>query len=271
MSQKGPGYGTFKNGIPYVRFGKGKKGLIVFFGGPGNTVPTGFGFRMLTKGLQPFLEDYTIHLVTRKSGLSEGCTTKDLSDDYAEMIREEFEGHVDVVIGISYGGMIAQHFAADYADLCDHMVIAMAAHKMSEAGKKVDYRFAELLSQGKDRKAMATIAEALFPKGMMKPLAAALLWMVGGWPWGPRSDTFEKDVLIEAKAEVAHNATESIGRIEVPVLVICGGEDFYFPLSYVREMAEMIEKATLKVYEGKGHNIMSDKRFAQDIIDYIKK
>jgi hypothetical protein len=34
--------GTFNNGIPYVRFGEGDKNLLVFSGGPGNTLPSGF-------------------------------------------------------------------------------------------------------------------------------------------------------------------------------------------------------------------------------------
>jgi pimeloyl-ACP methyl ester carboxylesterase len=69
---------------------------------------------------------------------------------------------VNLVVGISYGGMIAQHFAADHADLCDHLVIAMATHKATGEGIKVDLLYAYLASQGKDRQAGVAITKALF-------------------------------------------------------------------------------------------------------------
>ncbi len=271
MAQSKPEYGTFNNGIPYARFGTGSKDLILFFGGPGNTIPTGLGSQMFTRGLQPLRQDYTVHVVSRKSGLPEGYTTRDMSDDYAVMIQEEFDGHVDLVIGMSYGGMIAQHFAADHAERFDHIVIAMAAHKLSEVGRRVDHRFAEQLSQGKGRAAYAALAEIMSPNKILKPFMAALLWLGGEWGIGDQSDTFAQDVLIEAQAELAHTATDSLKRIKVPVLVLCGDTDPYFPSSYVKEMADMIEHATLKLYEGKGHTIITDKRFAYDVLDFIAK
>ena len=58
-------------------------------------------------------------------------------------------------------------------------------------------------------------------------------------------DSFQKDVLIEAEAELAHEATESLKRIRVPVLVIGGTEDVYFPREYIEEMADVIEGAII--------------------------
>ena len=46
--------GAFSNGIPYVRFGKGEKPLLVFSGGPGNDLPSGFMLRMFTNGFKKF-------------------------------------------------------------------------------------------------------------------------------------------------------------------------------------------------------------------------
>ena len=38
--------GLFSNGIQYIRFGKGDDILLVFIGGPGNTLPSGFMLRV---------------------------------------------------------------------------------------------------------------------------------------------------------------------------------------------------------------------------------
>lgn len=270
MSASSPRYGNHFGNIPYVCWGRGKKKMIVFAGGPGNTVPGKFVIQNFYREFDPFTEEYTIHLVARKKGQPEGYSTWDMSNDYAEMIRHDFGGHVDVVIGTSFGGMIAQHFAADHAELFDHIVIALAAHKVSEIGKELDYRFAKLLSQGKTRKAVVTIADALYPPGMSRYFYKAAFWMMGGTLLGQKHETYEKDVMIEAQAELEHEARESLSRIKIPTLIICGTADVYFPKEYVEEMAGLIRGSHLKLYAGKGHmGALEDKEFAKDIFEFI--
>jgi pimeloyl-ACP methyl ester carboxylesterase len=271
MVKSKPKYGIFENGIPYARYGEGKKSMLVFFGGPGNELPKGLIFNFFKKGLEPFVEDYTLYIVSRKSALNENYTTKDMADDYAEMIKNEFEGKVDVIIGTSYGGLIAQHLATDYPELFNYIVIAMAAHQISEEGKELDQKFAELLSNGRYKSAYALISNAIYPRGFKRRIYKALFWIVGAFVRKPSSETFSKDVLIEAKAEVEHNATEILPRIKVPVLIICGDKDFYFPVEYVKEMANLIPKSSLKLYPNKGHEIFEDKRFAKDVRDFIER
>lgn len=263
-------YNQFKNGVPYLRFGSGTKTLLFLLGGPGNTMPVGYAASGFTRGMQGFEMDYTIYLVSRKSGLPEGYTTRNMADDYAELIRADFGGQVDLIIGFSFGGLIAQHFAADHADLCGHLVIGGAAHRISEAAKRIDYQYASLIHQGKDREAMAERAAAVFPSGVLKHVLSTVLWAFGKSLLGPVTDTFRKDVLIEAQAELAHESTDNLRRITVPVLIVCGTNDFAFPLSAVKAMADMIAQATLKVYE-RGHStVFLDKRFVSDVREFTR-
>lgn len=262
-------YGIFNNGIPYARTGSGGKTLLFFLGGPGNGIPRGFAFSFMIAGLKSFLSEYTLYAVSRKSGLKEGHTAKMMSDDYAELIRQEFGGHVDLVVGISYGGMIAQFFAADHAALCDHLVIAMATHKMTEAGTQVDVRYAQLASQGRDREAGATMAEAIYPTGIMRGVMSAIMWLMGSSFMGEKSPTYRQDILIEARAEETFDSVASLKRIKTPVLLLDGENDYYFQRGSAQEMAEMIPSATLKIYPGKGHDIMSEKQFGEDILEFI--
>lgn len=269
MTVLDPLYGNFQNGVPYVRFGTGEKKLVIFSGGPGNTVPRGKVFETVTQGWMPLVDEYTISLVTRKPNLPQGYSTIDMAADYAEMIRSDFDGHVDVVVGVSYGGLIAQHFAAEYPELFDHLAIAMAAHKIDPDGLAIDMRFAELLSQGKDRQAWAAIAEALYPRGVVKYLGRLFMWLIGPRLAGEKSETYPQDILVEATAERDHQSIESLKRINSPVLIITGENDPYFPVSYVQEMADIIPDATLIVYEDREHNVIGDSRFADDLLDFI--
>jgi pimeloyl-ACP methyl ester carboxylesterase len=99
MSQpKSAGY--FRNGMPYNRLGHGPRSLIVFQGLMFENKPQ----PRMAFGMYRFLEDdYTVYLVLRKPGMPRGYTLKDMADDYAAMIREEFGGPLDV-IGVSTGG-----------------------------------------------------------------------------------------------------------------------------------------------------------------------
>ncbi|MDK2980005.1 MAG: hypothetical protein PWQ55_352 [Chloroflexota bacterium] len=264
-------YGIFKNSIPFARVGTGEKTLLLFIGGPGNGIPRGFGFSYMISSLKPLLEEYTLYAVSRKSGLADGYTARMMSDDYAEMIRQEFDGHVDLVVGISYGGIIAQYFAADHADLCDHLVIAMATHLATEEGVKIDQRYAQLASQGKDRQAGVAIAQALYPPGLMRTLMSAAMWLMGPSYIGEKSNTYSRDVVIEAQAEETPTPKAILKCIKVPVLMLNGAEDAYFKQGSAEEMAALIPNATLILYPGKGHEISSEKRFGEDILQFIKR
>jgi pimeloyl-ACP methyl ester carboxylesterase len=166
--------------------------------------------------------------------------------------------------------MIAQHFAADHSELFNHIVIAMGAHKISEEGKQIDIKFAELLSKGNIKSAYVTIADALYPPSFKRNILKGILWLAGSFAHKPASKTFSQDVLIEAKAEVEHDSIDSLKKISVPVLMLCGDKDFYFPSEYVKEMDSLINNSTLKFYENKGHEIIGDIRFAKDILEFIK-
>ena len=266
MAKITPTYGITGNNIPFARFGHGGKTLLLWSGGPGNNIPRGFGFDRFSQGLRPLLDEYTITLLTRKSGLSPGYTTRDMSEDYAELIRTEFDGHVDMIIGVSYGGIIVQHFAADHPEMCDQIVIFMAAHKIEQQGAQIDYRFAELLSQNKPRQAYALISQVIAPNRLMEVIYGGLMYLIAPYMLGSdNTETFRRDVLIEAQAELDHDALDALQRIQVPVLVLGGEQDKYFPVEYFRETASLIPNATLKTYPGRGHDLFGDVQAARDI------
>jgi pimeloyl-ACP methyl ester carboxylesterase len=270
MSNSIPKSGVLYGDIPYTCWGTGRKKMLIFTGGPGNSVPGRFVIKNFYREYNPFTEEYTLYLVARKKGQPEGYTTRDMSNDYAEMIKHDFGGHVDVIIGTSFGGMIAQHFAADHPELFDHIVIALAAHKVSEVGKEIDYKFAQYLSQGKIRTALAVIVDALYPPGISRYLYKVVFWLIGGTLLGPRHESYAKDVMIEARAELEHESRDSLSRIQVPTLIICGTADVYFPREVVEEMARLIKGSNLKLYIGKGHmGTMDDPAFPKDIFEFI--
>jgi pimeloyl-ACP methyl ester carboxylesterase len=258
--------GFFSNSIPYVRFGEGEKTLLVFSGGPGNDLPSGLMLRMFTSGFKGLGQNYVVYIVTRKFGLPEGYTTRNMSEDYAVIIRDDFKsGPVDVV-GVSYGGLIAQHLAADHPELIHRLVIAWAAYKVGDEGKQLDTKYAELMSQGKTREASTTMLSIMYPKGIKKHLFKFFIWLFGSFFMS--KPTKPMDLLVEAKAEREHDSKNRLTEIKVPTLVIAGDNDFYFSEQLYRETALGIPNAKLILYEG-GRHADFGKQFNEDVLKFL--
>ena len=94
------------------------------------------------------------------------------------------------------------------------------------------------------------------------------LWLFAKSLLGSIDETFRRDVLIEAKAELNHSSTESLKRVSVPVLIVCAAHDFAFNLDDVREMARLMAGSTLKVYQRGHSSIFMEPRFVQDVKEF---
>jgi pimeloyl-ACP methyl ester carboxylesterase len=269
MARGEPDYGGFRNGIPYVRFGEGTRELVLFYDGPGNELPTGSVLNMIRKAMGLLTSLYRVNIVSRKPGLTEGYTTRDMSNDYAEMIEEHFSGKVDLVIGMSYGGLIAQHFAADHPNLFNHIVLAMTALRVSAEGIALDEKYGELLSEGKSGAAYKEILNAPYPPAIKKSIHDSSLWLASRSVKIPKRESFASDILIEVKAEKEHDPTGSLHKIKMPVLVVSGDRDYYFPVELVREMEHLVPNSIVRIYAGRGRDALEDSKFAGDVIEFV--
>ena len=79
---------------------------------------------------------FTVWQVTRRRNMPTGHSVADMADDYAQLIADQFGGRVEVVVGISYGGMIAQYLAANHPRRMARVVLALAAARVSDWGQR---------------------------------------------------------------------------------------------------------------------------------------
>lgn len=257
------------NGIPCGTFGSGSRKLLLFIGGPGGFVPQGFTFKFMMNQRFSLCKEYTITVLTRKKGMNQGYTTEDMARDYAEAIRQDFGGHVDAVIGSSFGGMIALHFGADYPELYDKIVFAAATNELTPAGKELDLEYARLLAAGKKGKATATIMAAMREPGIKLRFLKFFARIMVPFFKFPDYPEFKQDVLIEANAEVSHDASEKLDKIINPSLILIGDRDFYFTVSSAEKLHEAMPNSVLKVYKNVRHDIEQDTGASQDLDEFL--
>lgn len=262
--------GVFNNGIPYLKHGDGPGTLLFLVGGPGAILPEGWAATGFLKGIRPYLANFTVYLAGRKSGLPVGYTTRQMADDYAEVLREDFGGKIDLVIGLSYGGLILQHLAANHQEMIRRIVIAGAAHVVSDEGKELDLKYAQLMVQGKVRAAMAVRAGAVVGKGPGRYLLGGFLFLLGKQLLGKCTAVQMRDLQIEVDAELLHNSRDCLDRIRDPVLVLYGRRDFAFRPKDVREMAGLIKGSRL-VELNCGHGtLFLAKEFSKQVLDFVR-
>jgi len=263
--------GYFHSGLPYNRLGHGPRTLVVFQGLLFENKPQPGIMVRLVSGMYKFLEEeYTTYIVPRKPGLPVGYTLQDMSDDYATLIREEFAGPVDL-IGVSTGGSIVQHFAADHPDLVRRLVIHSSAYTLSDEAKRLQMNVGHLAQQRRWVKAYAVLFGSVLPrKGVMKYLSKPIVWLGSlllGLLGAPKDPS---DLVVTIEAEDKHNFKDRLAQITAPTLVVAGDKDPFYTETLFRETADGIPNARLILYKGMGHPA-SGKQFSRDVLTFLKE
>jgi pimeloyl-ACP methyl ester carboxylesterase len=257
--------GELNGGLPYLAFGEGPP-LVVFPGlGSHNGNPTGVNRRLEVSTFSALAERFTVFDVNRRPGLAPGTTIKDLSDSYAEAVKGEFSGPVDV-LGLSTGGSIAQRFAVDHPTLVRRLVLLVSAYRLSDVGRAVQRTLAERSAAGKPRQAWAAIGSALAATPATAAIAGSLFWLVG--PLLASKDP--TDMIATIDAEDDFDISADLSRITAPTLVIGGERDGFYGGDHIRATADLIPGARLILYPRKGHiGTVSHKPVMTEIIRFL--
>ena len=260
--------GFFEDSLPYTRMGNKPNILVVLPGLEFVHEPlSGFMLKRFFKSIILLLEEYTVFYVGRRPNLPIDYFFDNIADDYAQMIRREFKGPVDVM-GISTGGQIAHYLAADHPDVVRKLIIFSAAYRLSEKGAEIEGRAAEYIKQGKYGKSLATTIELIFSSGIKRSFMKFLMRLLGKMFLGKMK--YPNDPLVEFQADLEMDFRDRLKDIKAPTLVISGDLDICYSADDVSATAEGIPNAKLILYKGYGHSLTA-KQVPKDILSFLKK
>ena len=252
--------------MEYIRFGSGEKILILLPGlgdglrtVKGTALPMGVMYRK-------WAEDYTIYSFSRRNALEEGATTRDMARDQALAMEALGINRADV-IGVSMGGMIAQHFAADYPEKVGKLVLVVTCARPNEV---LENAVTDWMAQAKqdDHTALMDSNVRLIYSDAYYRKNKKLIPVIGRLTKPKSYDRF----LIQAEACRQHNSFDALETITAPALVIGGEQDRCLGAEPSREIAGKIPGAQLKMYPQWGHGLYEEAADFQDIIlEFLRK
>ena len=238
--------------MDYVRFGSGEKILIMLPGlGDGLTTVKGTALPMAVM-YRIFAKDYTVYMFSRKNDLPAGVTTRDMARDQAEAMEVLGIQKADVV-GVSMGGMIAQHLAIDYPERIGKLVLAVTSARANPV----------LIDSVKEWMAHARRGDhtALMDSNVKKIYSDAYYrknkWLVPVMGKVTKPKSYDR-FLKQAEACLNHDAFHGLERIQAPTLVIGGEKDRVLGSEAAREIAARIPGAQLLMYEKWGHGVYEE-------------
>jgi len=251
-------------GADYIRFGTGNKNLIMLPGlgdglrtTRGTAVPMALYYRC-------FAKDYTVYIISRKTKLSSGATTRDMARDLQKAMAELGIEKASL-LGVSMGGMIAQHFAADYPEMLEKLVLVVTCARETPILLESLEEWVGCARRGDHTALMDSNVRRIYSDAYYRRNK----WLVPimGKLTKPKSyDRF----FIQAEACRTHNAWESLPKITVPTLVIGGEQDHSLGGEASRELAARIPGAVLKMYPQWGHGLYEEaKDFLPVVMEFL--
>ena len=253
-------------GADYIRFGTGRKYLIMLPGlgdglrtTKGTALPMALYYRCLAK-------EYTVYMISRKTVLSPGTSTRDMARNLREAM-EELGIQKASVVGVSMGGMIAQHFAADYPGLVEKLVLVVTCARENPVLLESLEEWVDCVRRDDHTALMESNVRRIYSSAYYRRNK----WMVPitGKLTKPKSyDRF----LVQAEACRCHDAWESLPNITAPTLVIGGEQDHSLGAEASREIASRIPGAGLKMYPQWGHGLYEEaKDFLPTVMEFLGK
>ncbi len=238
-----------------MRLGDEPAALVVIPGLADAIVPATVLPRLAALVYRAYSRVYKVYILSRRRGLPQGYTTRDMARDYAGAI-ERIGPPVDL-LGLSLGSLIAQRLAADYPALVRTVVLAQAGARSTPRGERHISRWIEWARKGKWPRVYRDIVETTL-SGPSRPLLSAIAPLAIGTPGRPT------DFIVSAEAALAHDSRDRLSSITAQTLVIGGERDALVPPERYKELASLIPFATLHLIRGGSHAVDAQRKIHFD-------
>jgi pimeloyl-ACP methyl ester carboxylesterase len=259
-----PVEGTFRNGEPYLRVGTGRPLAYLSGFSVEHANPTGFGRWVTLSTVRPFARaGFEVYFTGRAPHLPPTTTFADLAASLADGLQEHFGEPVDI-LGHSTGGSLVLQIIADRPDVVRRAVVASAAYKLGPNGKRAQLDLLHGLEL--DGRFHADELSAGFTQSqVLQRLISIPMRLVSFRVPDPA------DPITVLRAEDKFDVYDRLPDISTETLVICGARDHFWTPEMFAETARRIPRCEFIMYPKRGHNIVTSKQFAADVVSFLEQ
>ena len=262
---------TQKLSIYYERSPEREYGPLLYIGG------TGGDLRNKPNQMDSPLKDFFEVISYDQRGLGQSetpdgpYTMQDYADDAFNFIRKLGFERVNI-IGVSFGGMVAQHLAINYPDVVDKLVLMCT----SPGGKKYHsfplHELEEIEDDVEYARKFVSISDLRITDDYIKnnnEVYEFLIDQIKNYLRSPESKRNQgKDLQLDARKD--HNVLDLLKNIKSPTFIAGGLYDGIAPQSNIDILNELIPNSSKKFYKG-GHTFfLEDQQAWKDIIKFLK-
>lgn len=249
--------------IDCIAFGSGTRPLVMIQGL--NTRGIKGAGASLAWMYRIFVKDYRVYFFDRRAEVSDGFSVRDMAADVAAAM-DKLQLRAADVLGVSQGGMIAQHLAIERPDLVRKLVLAVTLSRDNDTVSRTVQHWIKLTEQNQMKELISDMAIKMYSDAYLKRYR----------PFLPLLTVLQKpkDIprfLILAKACLGCKAHEELQKIQCPVLVIGGEKDQVVGADASREIAEQLG-CRIHMYKDLGHAAYEEaKDFNQRVYDFLQE
>ena len=250
--------------MAYISFGRGEKTLIMIPGlGDGLRTVKGLALPMAAM-YRRFGRKYRVLMFSRKDRLAEDCTTRDMAADVKAAMDALGVEQADV-LGVSQGGMIAQHLAADFPERVGKLVLAVTAARPNPVLIDTVERWMAMAEQDDYPALMEDNFRLMYTENYLRKYR----WLLPAACRVGKPASWER-FLIMARACLTHNGYERLGDIRAKTLVVGGALDDVLTGEASAEIAEAIPGSRLLLYPDYGHALYQEAPdFEQKVLEFL--
>ena len=173
------------------------------------------------------------------------------------------------VVGMSFGGMVAQELAVTAPDRVERLALLCT----SPGGAMPSYPLHELATLPEAERApkYLPLLDTRFTSEWLEAHESDrnLVKMMAARTAGTKSPEVMRGELAQLDARRRHDVLDRLGAITCPTLVAAGRFDGIAPLANSEAIAESVPDAELRVYEGGHAFVAQDRRAFPEVLDFL--
>ena len=174
------------------------------------------------------------------------------------------------LVGISFGGMVAQELAVTWPDRVERLALMCTSPGGPDLSSFPLHELMKLPPEEAKQRGIRLL-DTRFDEDYLRdhPADRGLAEMLASRETGPKPPEVEAGLAAQLEARSHHDVCDRLGQIRCPTFVAAGRYDGIAPLKNSEAIAERVPNAELHVYEG-GHAFMAqDAKAFPEIIDFL--